>query len=44
MTKREIIRSLILSPCYLRIKLRDRAELIRRLSSRGQQSAAHSQH
>jgi len=34
MTKREIVRSLILSPCYLRIKLRERAALVRRLASR----------
>lgn len=34
MTKKEIVRSLILSPCYLRIKLKDRAELVRKLSRR----------
>ncbi len=34
MTKKEIVRSLILSPCYLRIKLKDRAELVRKLSQR----------
>jgi|MudIll2142460700_1097286.scaffolds.fasta_scaffold393255_1 hypothetical protein len=32
MTKREIIRSLILSPCYLKIKLKERANLVRKLS------------
>lgn len=31
MTKREIIRALILSPCYLNLKLRERARLIKRL-------------
>jgi hypothetical protein len=34
MTKREIIKSLILSPCYLKIKLKDRAKLVRKLSYR----------
>jgi len=32
MTKKEIVRSLILSPCYLKIKLKDRAKLVRKLS------------
>jgi hypothetical protein len=32
MTKIEIIRSLILSPCYLTIKLKDRAKLVRKLT------------
>lgn len=32
MTKKEIIKSLILSPCYLKIKLKDRAKLVRKLS------------
>jgi hypothetical protein len=32
MTKREIIRSLILSPCYLMLRLKDRAKLGKRLS------------
>ena len=32
MTKREIIRSLILSPYYLKLKLKERVDLIRRLS------------
>ncbi|OPZ23792.1 MAG: hypothetical protein BWZ01_03063 [Deltaproteobacteria bacterium ADurb.BinA179] len=31
MTKREIIRALILSPLYLSLKLRDRVKLIRAL-------------
>jgi hypothetical protein len=31
MTKREIIRTLILSPCYLTLKLKERAKLIQRL-------------
>jgi hypothetical protein len=31
MTKREIIRVLILSPCYLTLKLKERARLIQRL-------------
>jgi hypothetical protein len=34
MTKKEIIKSLILSPCYLRIKLKDRVKLVRKLSYR----------
>lgn len=29
MTKRELIRTLILSPLYFRLKLKDRAKLIR---------------
>ncbi|MDT8274176.1 MAG: hypothetical protein RRA35_13380 [Desulfomonilia bacterium] len=33
MTKREIIRVLILSPCYLTMKLKERARLVRRLST-----------
>jgi hypothetical protein len=32
MTKREIIRVLIMSPCYLNMKLRERARLIKRLT------------
>jgi len=35
MTKREIIRVLIMSPCYLNMKLRERARLIRRLIQQG---------
>jgi len=31
MTKREIIRALIMSPCYLTLTLRERARLIQRL-------------
>lgn len=31
MTKKEIIRTLILSPCYLNLKLKERARLIQRL-------------
>jgi hypothetical protein len=31
MTKREIIRALIMSPCYLSLTLRERARLIQRL-------------
>ena len=31
MTKKEIIRSLILSPLYLTLRLKDRLQLIRRL-------------
>jgi len=31
MTKREIIRALIMSPCYLNLTLRERARLIQRL-------------
>lgn len=31
MTKKEIIRTLILSPCYLSLKLKERAGLVRRL-------------
>lgn len=31
-SKREIIRSLMLSPCYLSLSLRQRARLVRRLS------------
>ncbi len=34
MTKREIIRSLILSPLYLTLKLKDRALLIRKTMRR----------
>lgn len=34
MTKREVIKSLILSPCYLRIKLKERAMLVRKLAAR----------
>jgi hypothetical protein len=34
MTKREIIRSLILSPYYLKLKLKERFDLIRKLSNR----------
>ncbi len=31
MTKREIIRTLIMSPLYFKLKLKDRAKLIREL-------------
>ncbi len=31
MTKKEIIKALVLSPCYLKLSLRERARLIRRL-------------
>ncbi len=31
MTKKEIIKSLILSPCYLKMKLKERAMLVKRL-------------
>lgn len=31
MTKREIIKALILSPYYLRLRLKERARLVRRL-------------
>ncbi len=31
MTKKEIIKALILSPCYLSLKLKERARLIQRL-------------
>jgi len=36
MTKREkeIVKCLILSPCYLRIKLKERARLVKKLSCR----------
>jgi hypothetical protein len=34
MTKKEIVRSLILSPCYLKIKLKERAKLVQKLSYR----------
>ena len=34
MTKREIIRTLILSPYYLKLKLKERASLINKLSTR----------
>ncbi len=31
MTKREIIKALIMSPCYLSLKLKERARLVQRL-------------
>jgi hypothetical protein len=34
MTMKEVVKSLILSPCYLKIKLKDRAKLVRKLSYR----------
>mgnify|MGYP000870914663 FL=1 len=34
MTKREIIRALVLSPLYWRLKLKDRAYLVRKLVPR----------
>jgi hypothetical protein len=34
MTLKEVVKSLILSPCYLKIKLKDRAKLVRKLSYR----------
>ncbi len=34
MTKREIIRALVLSPLYWKLKLRDRAFLVRKLMPR----------
>ena len=32
MTMREVIKSLILSPCYLKIKLKDRKKLVTKLA------------
>jgi hypothetical protein len=34
MTKKEIIKSLILSPCYLKIKLKERAKLVQKLTNK----------
>lgn len=35
LTKRDIIKTLILSPCYLKISLIERLKLIKELLSRG---------
>ena len=32
MTIKEVVKSLILSPCYLKIKLKDRERLVRKLA------------
>ena len=41
MTKKEVVRSLILSPFYLKIKLKDRAELVRSLTREPGSSGSH---
>jgi hypothetical protein len=32
MTMRDVVKSLILSPCYLKIKLKDRAKIVKKLT------------